>query len=633
MDFANKRISLTHRWLILAICLAGIIILWGGVSVSLATKPEQSIAKGVEYLIDEGAELNLEKARSLPPGYWTIEQSNTLNIGLVSDPVWFAFTLPADERARILSVDYAPLDDLQVWLFKDGVPSQHYTVGDIYPFHQRPINYERFAFDVEPSSTTVEVVMRVQTSGSMRMPVRLWSKEQFRVHMAERNLVMGLVFGFISAMMISNLFLFLTTRSFTFLSYCSYVLCTSLTLASLHGYGFKYLWPDWVWMEGHATGIFATAMVVSSLVFSIQLLQVRKHSLLLHKILKVAAYCYLAALIVSLFLSTFVYIRILLVILVIAIGLIFFTGVFLWHRGVRLARFYTLAWATLLSSGLLAALDNTDIITLPIASHDMIIFGATIETFLLALALALSYSQQRDDLFKTQTLALEREKQSRKVQEDIIRLKEESEQALEYKVQERTLELEIALRELSEKNQELEDKNTTDPLTGIRNRRFFDKKLVAEVRRSRRECTELSLVMLDIDNFKPINDTYGHMIGDECIRAVARFMSANLKRPSDDVCRYGGEEFALILPSTSITGAYRLVEEIRQAVEQNPVESTAGDINITVSAGICTMVIQSAEDEAIIVERADKALYKAKRNGRNQTICYDLDNQQSLDLE
>ena len=632
MDFTQNSMSIQHRWFIPLICLAGIAMLWGGVSVSLATKPEQTIAKGVEYWVDETQDSDVDTVLS-GQTQWQVEPSNTLSLGLLDEPVWFRFSIPASRVARILTVDYAPLDDVQIWYFEEGVQVRYHRVGDLLPFAQRPINYEKFAFDIPPRVQATDIVMRVQTSGSMRLPLQLWESSQFQVHNAEQNMVMGLVFGFIGAMMVSNLFLFVTTRSVTFLSYCSYVFFTTLTLASLHGYGYKYLWPESVWFAGHSTGVFATAMIVSSLVFSIQLLQVSKHSRLLHRILKIAVMGYAIALAFSLVLSTYVYIRILLVILLIAIGLILFTGVFLWHRGVRLARFYTLAWATLLFSGLMASLDNADIITLPIASHNMIIFGATIETFLLALALALSYSQQRDDLLKTQAVALEREKQSRKVQEEIIRIKEESEHALEYKVQERTLELEIALRELSEKNQELENKNTTDPLTGIRNRRYFDKKLLAELRRSRREQTELSLVMLDIDKFKPVNDKYGHVIGDECIKTVAMCMSQALKRPSDDACRYGGEEFALILPATSSAGAMRLVEGIRKTIETTFVDTSAGSIALTVSAGICTLVVQSSDDEAVIIERADKALYAAKRNGRNQVVSYHHDSQQSLDLE
>ena len=132
------------------------------------------------------------------------------------------------------------------------------------------------------------------------------------------------------------------------------------------------------------------------------------------------------------------------------------------------------------------------------------------------------------------------------MQEKLLKIEEEAREELEVKIQERTFELEVTLRELEEKNRELEEKNTQDALTGIRNRRFFDKKYLAEGRRSRREQTELSLVMLDIDHFKAVNDNHGHLAGDDVIKFVGQTIADLLKRPSDEGCRYGGEEFALI---------------------------------------------------------------------------------------
>ena len=281
----------------------------------------------------------------------------------------------------------------------------------------------------------------------------------------------------------------------------------------------------------------------------------------------------------------------------------------------------------------IAGLENTDIISLDSPAHYLLMLGVTAESFLLVLALGKRYSQQREEILKAQYEALMEERQARTAQEQIIRLKEEAQEELEYKVQERTLELEITLRELSETNQELEKMNTTDSLTGLRNRRYFDKKYLAEVRRSRREQTELSVAMIDIDHFKSINDKYGHVIGDECIRQVAEILQQSLKRPSDDACRYGGEEFALILPNTSQTGAKQLVESMRSSIENLTVNTALGEVNFTISAGVCTAVIQREEQEKILLESADTALYEAKNSGRNQTCVSFLSETSEINQE
>jgi diguanylate cyclase (GGDEF)-like protein len=246
--------------------------------------------------------------------------------------------------------------------------------------------------------------------------------------------------------------------------------------------------------------------------------------------------------------------------------------------------------------------------------------GATIETFLLALVLAVNYNQQRQQIFDGQEAALGKEREMRKAQEGIFELQKSTENALEYSVQERTLELQIALRELSETNKELAEKNTLDALTGIRNRSYFDKKYLAEIRRSRRERTQLSVAMIDIDNFKQVNDKHGHLVGDDCIRFVAQVLKDALKRPSDDVCRYGGEEFALIMPSTDLVGAQNLVEQARQQIQRTPVFSAEVQINLTISAGVCTGIIEPAHPEDILIASADLQLYKAKHGGRNR-LC------------
>jgi diguanylate cyclase (GGDEF)-like protein len=243
--------------------------------------------------------------------------------------------------------------------------------------------------------------------------------------------------------------------------------------------------------------------------------------------------------------------------------------------------------------------------------------GAGIETVLLALILAISHNQQRQALLDTQAELLNKERQAQHAQKDMLALQEDATEDLEYKVQERTLELEIALRELSETNHELQEKNTLDALTGIRNRSYFDKKYQAEVRRSRREQTQLSIVMMDIDHFKNVNDQYGHLVGDECIKSVANTLSKALKRPSDDVCRYGGEEFALILPSTDLEGALVLVEQLRAQIEKTTIQADDVSVNITISAGIGTAIADLNQPEDIILALADKQLYSAKNAGRN----------------
>ena len=196
---------------------------------------------------------------------------------------------------------------------------------------------------------------------------------------------------------------------------------------------------------------------------------------------------------------------------------------------------------------------------------------------------------------------------------------------LESKVQERTLELNIALQELEEANKELQEKNTLDELTGLYNRRFYDQKIQAEFRRSRRNLTPLSLVVIDIDHFKTVNDNYGHLAGDECLVAVSACIKSCLRRSADISCRYGGEEFCLILPETDSNGALILAEELRESIEVCQINYNNIAIKLTISCGISTYLQQKNVKPEHLFAAADQAMYKAKDNGRNQIIQQDFE--------
>ncbi|MBD5803540.1 Phytochrome-like protein cph2 [Azoarcus sp. Aa7] len=177
-------------------------------------------------------------------------------------------------------------------------------------------------------------------------------------------------------------------------------------------------------------------------------------------------------------------------------------------------------------------------------------------------------------------------------------------------------------RKLDEANRELTRLSAFDGLTGIANRRTFDATLSREWRRSARSGAPIALMVVDVDCFKQFNDAYGHQVGDECLKAVARALAGNTRRPVDLVARYGGEEFAVVLPDTDAQGAAIVAESMRRAVEALAIthrHSTAARV-VTVSVGIAVTSPERSDDGgfATLVARADEALYRAKRDGRNR---------------
>jgi diguanylate cyclase (GGDEF)-like protein len=168
--------------------------------------------------------------------------------------------------------------------------------------------------------------------------------------------------------------------------------------------------------------------------------------------------------------------------------------------------------------------------------------------------------------------------------------------------------------DLRARNAELDRIARSDPLTGLANRRHLDEQLAAHAASAARHHHELSVAVVDIDNFKSVNDTFGHNAGDTVLREVARRIAVSA-RVEDIVGRWGGEEFIVILPHCGVEGATVVSERIRRAVAASPVRAEHGiAIPVTVSVG-CT----GGTDE-VAVERADAALYAAKKGGRNRTV-------------
>jgi diguanylate cyclase (GGDEF)-like protein len=184
----------------------------------------------------------------------------------------------------------------------------------------------------------------------------------------------------------------------------------------------------------------------------------------------------------------------------------------------------------------------------------------------------------------------------------------------------RETELMEVTRQLQAANERLQNLSLLDGLTGIANRRHFDQGLLQESRRAKREKIPLSLIMLDIDYFKAFNDTYGHLIGDDCLKTVASTLKKTLKRPGDFLARYGGEEFAVVLPNTDDVGAINIAEELRVDIERAGIahiNSLCADY-VTVSLGVVTRFSEQDETPDDLILVADQALYRSKHEGRNR---------------
>ena len=217
--------------------------------------------------------------------------------------------------------------------------------------------------------------------------------------------------------------------------------------------------------------------------------------------------------------------------------------------------------------------------------------------------------------------------------------------SLEEKITERTTELMNSNRKLQKEiethievekkmelvNHQLREMSISDKLTGIGNRRCFDATLAKEWSRAKRTGWKLALFFGDIDWFKSYNDTYGHQSGDECLRLVAKALRRNAKRESDLVCRYGGEEFAVLLPVISLQEAIAYSERLIQSVRNLKLPHAGSKYGyVTISFGIAVIAPKVDQNMDELLKAADLALYWAKENGRNRCALWDSEKSEAV---
>jgi diguanylate cyclase (GGDEF)-like protein len=175
-------------------------------------------------------------------------------------------------------------------------------------------------------------------------------------------------------------------------------------------------------------------------------------------------------------------------------------------------------------------------------------------------------------------------------------------------------------RRLRKANSALRRLSHRDPLTGLASRGCFDKTLAKEWARAIRRRSSLGLILLDLDEFKQINDAHGHLAGDECLRQAARTLAQACQRPGDLPARYGGDEFAVLLPETESEGVACVAENIRSAIAELTIRPAEGEgmLRITASLGVAAGVPERGTLASMLIGAADRALYDAKRGGRNR---------------
>ncbi|MAG75883.1 MAG: hypothetical protein CL811_03895 [Colwelliaceae bacterium] len=473
-------------------------------------------------------------------------------------------------------------------------------------------------------NTRATLYLKVNTEISAVMEMHLLTPDAFIEQQRQLYYTHGFVVGGIVFVGIVFALLFLAIRDTTLGYLSAYFIARAGLLSVLLGGHLLFLFPEQSALRGADLPILAVASSIFYILFTARLFNLAKVFPNSKRVVKAIVLSLVAYALISAFLPVHINVTVSATILTsVLVGLVLL-GYYLYIKRQRLAvLFFTIMLAQLLFTVVIVLGYYIDIPAF--SQRDTLhITSFSLNTLLIVFLICRLYFYQMRDKQQAQKEALANAIATKQAQEKLIQLQDENQEELEQRVQERTLELHIALSELEELNRELAEKNTTDDLTGLFNRRYYDQKIVAEYRRSKRNLTPLSLVVADLDFFKQVNDNYGHLAGDQCLSWLAQHIKQSLKRSADIGCRYGGEEFCLILPDTDAAGAFALAEELRAAVEGFDFVYQEQHLSLTISCGVATYQQQDGVEPEHIFCAADKALYQAKRNGRNQVQVQEI---------
>lgn len=562
------------------------------------TQGKIELGDGIEYLEDPGGKLTLAQVQQRND--WDINHDSTFSKGYNASAWWLKFTIHNAERHNnwLLEIAYPVLDHIQLYVLSEDGRRQEFVMGDKQPFWSRPLQHHNFLVPLNlPETGNAVLYLRVQTTSSVQVPLNLWDEQAFHTLQIGPTIMHGIYYGGLLIIALYNLLIYFVLGERAYLYYVSYIVCLGLFVSGLHGWSFMFLWPNATQWNDQSILVFLAGCLLFAVLFTRRFLAGEKPFqpwanwlFFLYIVI-----CLLAM--VGVFVASYTLVISILVPATIAsclLGLV--VGIVACFEGRASAPYYTLAWTMLFIGGIVIALNKANVLPSNIFTEYALLIGSLLEVLLLSFALAERINQERSLRIEAQTMALVTQKQAN--------------EALEEKVAERTLELEQANRKL----QELSD---TDQLTGLKNRRYLNQFLEDEFSRSSRYSHSIAILMIDIDHFKSVNDNYGHLSGDRCLKAVAEQIRLSNREPTDLVARYGGEEFCFVLPETDSQGARVVAERILQQVENTVVTLKNGSLRVTCSIGLYAAVPESAKDVNLFIDRADEALYHSKQNGRN----------------
>ncbi|MCJ8168103.1 sensor domain-containing diguanylate cyclase [Atopomonas sediminilitoris] len=570
---------------------------------------------------DRSGQMSLTQISQLPDNAWQPVVSEEANFGYTQSAQWLRITLanPLNQgQSWYLRLSNPLLDEVDIF-----IGQRHFKSGDQRPFHLRPLNHRLIIVPFELFADSQQTLyLRIASQGSLNVATTLLTPKQLIASEQIEVMQHGAFFGAMLIMLLYNALLWGLIRQRIYLSYCLFVFSFTLYQWAQLGFGFQWFWPDALWWQQRSFIILAAIAAYSACLFTWDALQIRSMQSGFRRLGRAL----MGLCVLSLILAVSVPYQTALLFSFIVVGCCTLGAVLFsitrWLQGYSPARLFALGWGLLVLGSFLHVLSGSGVLPAAAGTLYMQQVGAVIEVLIFGFALAARIRAAEDAEHRAQNRLLAQEQQQREQQTHTLALQRDINAQLEVRVQERTQALETTLKELSSANLRLARLSREDGLTGLYNRPAFNEFLAQFWQQAQRHRTPLCLMIMDLDHFKKINDQFGHLAGDACLKHASELLN-NSMRQTDILARYGGEEFIALLPNTTLEAAQSLAERIRHNLENHPCEFEGQRHRMTLSLGLSCITSISEHDSANrLLAQADQALYRAKNAGRNQVACF-----------
>ena len=537
-----------------------------GIEISISDQ-YKLINHELSLFLDAPADMGVEEAfRKYENAEFVENLSGRVSFGFTDSAIWSVLPVTnehTDTQTRLIRIDNAWLDEIDLYYFISGQLIKHQSLGDTLTFKQRQLDTRMPSISYAFPKGTTYVLLRFRSQDPMTIPIYFGQDKAVTAKILENGYFYGALYGALSILLIYNMVLYFYLRETRYLLYSLYLLAFTLFNITYTGHGFWWLWSQWPFLQQWLMPLLMFCYLFSGVMFTIEFLNARVFLPTLYTSRR-KIYCGLLAIAAVLIISgsrSFA-VMVQLAILTTLSFWMLLIGFLAYKNGNPLAKFFVPAIALGTGGATVSSLATWGVIPYSQWAFRGIEIGILLEMSLLSISLGFNFKLVQE---------------ARKSAETNARL---------------------------------------DPLTGLYNRRAFSDLLYPVWELSKRNKTCMTVMLIDLDWFKQINDEHGHAAGDQVLQRVAMELKSRL-RASDIALRWGGEEFLVFLPETDLKEATYLAEVLRKHIQSIRVEKR---ISVTMSVGVASAKpADSSLDN--LVKQADEALYMAKQKGRNRVFA------------